>query len=167
MEKPGAGGELGISATTEKRTAVHRRGGHRALAVEKQVRGRSMKRDASGADEKTLVISVAASVRRVTSRRSGEKFPVVRAMPNTRGSGMRNDGHCRAHTQGRSISRWRALCLTPSVRRAGGRGKNMEAVEGLRRAACVCLHPSTSARPKGASRGSPARCCNAARGAEP
>src|SRR5439155_20798401 len=75
--------ELGVSATTENRTAVH--GADIVLlGVKPQVVSEVLKEIAPELNEKTLVISVAASVpTSYIEQRLGGKVPVVRAMPNT------------------------------------------------------------------------------------
>src|SRR6202171_1961373 len=75
--------ELGVSATTENRKAVH--GADIVLlGVKPQVVGEVLKEIASELNEKTLVISVAASVPTTyIEQHSGGKVPVIRAMPNT------------------------------------------------------------------------------------
>src|ERR1700716_829200 len=75
--------ELGVSVTTENRKAVH--GADIVLlGVKPQVVGEVLKEIAPELSEKTLVISVAASVpTSYIEQRLGGKVPVGRAMPNT------------------------------------------------------------------------------------
>src|SRR3989442_12571973 len=75
--------ELSVSVTTENRKAVH--GADIVLlGVKPQVVGEGLKEIAPELNEKTLVISVAASVpTSYIEQRLGGKVPVVRAMPNT------------------------------------------------------------------------------------
>src|SRR5438067_11631866 len=75
--------DLGVSVTTENRKAV--KGADIVLlGVKPQVVGEVLKEIAPELNEKTLVISVAASVPTsyIEQRLTG-KVPVVRAMPNT------------------------------------------------------------------------------------
>src|SRR5947207_12044859 len=75
--------ELGVSVTTENRKAV-KDADIVLLGVKPQVVGEVLKEIAPELNEKTLVISVAASVRTsYIEQRLGGKVPVVRAMPNT------------------------------------------------------------------------------------
>lgn len=83
--------EMGVAATTENRKAVQ--GADIVLlGVKPQVVGEVLKEIAPGLTEKTLIISVAASVpTSYIEQYTGAKVPVVRAMPNTCsrvGSGM-------------------------------------------------------------------------------
>jgi len=75
--------ELGVSVTTENRKAVH--GADIVLlGVKPQVVGDVLKEIAPELSEKTLVISVAASVpTSYIEQHAGAKVPVIRAMPNT------------------------------------------------------------------------------------
>src|ERR1700726_5066315 len=75
--------ELGVAVTTENRKAVH--GADIVLlGVKPQVVGEGLKEIAPELNEKTLVISVAASVpTSYIEQHLGGKLPVVRAMPNT------------------------------------------------------------------------------------
>src|ERR1700684_4524208 len=75
--------ELGVSVTTENKKAVH--GADIVLlGVKPQVVGEVLKEIASELSEKTLVISVAASVpTSYIEQHAGSKVPVIRAMPNT------------------------------------------------------------------------------------
>jgi pyrroline-5-carboxylate reductase len=124
--------ELGVSVTTENRKAVH--GADIVLlGVKPQVVGDVLQEIGPELSEKTLVISVAASVpTSYIEQRVGEKVPVVRAMPNTPaavGCGM--TGICRgAHAGPEHLEIARAMF------NAVGRAvvvdeKNMDAVTGL------------------------------------
>jgi pyrroline-5-carboxylate reductase len=124
--------ELGVSVTTENRKAVH--GADIVLlGVKPQVVGDVLKEIAPELSEKSLVISVAASVpTSYIEQRLGGKVPVVRAMPNTPaavGCGM--TGICRgAHASAEHLETARAMF------EAVGRAvvvdeKNMDAVTGL------------------------------------
>jgi pyrroline-5-carboxylate reductase len=124
--------ELGVSVTTENRRAVH--GADIVLlGVKPQVVGDVLQEIGPELSEKTLVISVAASVpTSYIEQRLGEKVPVVRAMPNTPaavGCGM--TGICRgAHAGPEHLEMARAMF------NAVGRAvvvdeKNMDAVTGL------------------------------------
>src|SRR5580698_7335233 len=75
--------ELGVSVTTDNKKAVH--GADIVLlGVKPQVVGEVLKEIAPELSEKTLVISVAASVpTSYIEQRAGDKVPVIRAMPNT------------------------------------------------------------------------------------
>src|SRR5258708_19421572 len=75
--------ELGVAATTENCKAVQ--GADIVLlGVKPQVVGEVLKEIAPEVNEKTLVISVAASVpTSYIEQRLGGKVPVVRAIPNT------------------------------------------------------------------------------------
>ncbi|MGC2389807.1 MAG: prephenate dehydrogenase/arogenate dehydrogenase family protein, partial [Candidatus Acidiferrum sp.] len=75
--------ELGVTATTENRKAVH--GADIVLlGVKPQVVGSVLEEIAGELNEKTLVISVAASVpTNYIEQHVGAKVPVIRAMPNT------------------------------------------------------------------------------------
>jgi pyrroline-5-carboxylate reductase len=84
VEKAAAlGKELGVALTTENRKAV--RGADIVLlGVKPQVVGEVLKEIAPELGEKTLVISVAASVpTSYIEQHLGGKVPVVRVMPNT------------------------------------------------------------------------------------
>jgi pyrroline-5-carboxylate reductase len=75
--------ELGVVATTENRKAVHR-ADIVLLGVKPQVVGSVLEEIAPELSEKTLVISVAASVpTSYIEQHTGGNVPVVRAMPNT------------------------------------------------------------------------------------
>jgi pyrroline-5-carboxylate reductase len=124
--------ELGISATTENRTAVN--GADIVLlGVKPQVVGEVLKEIAPELSEKTLVISVAASVpTSYIEQRLGGKVPVVRAMPNTPaavGCGM--TGICRgAHAGAEHLEMARAM-FNAVGRTVVVDEKNMDAVTGL------------------------------------
>src|SRR5437868_73367 len=75
--------DLGVSVTTENRKAVHG-ADIILLGVKPQVVGEVLKEIAPELSEKTLVISVAASVpTSYIEQHAGAKVPVIRAMPNT------------------------------------------------------------------------------------
>jgi len=124
--------EWGVNVTTENRKAV-KNADIVLLGVKPQVVGDVLKEIAPDLNEKTLVISVAASVpTSYLEQHLGEKVPVVRAMPNTPaavGSGM--TGICRgAH------ARPEHLDIAKAMFDAVGRTvvvdeKNMDAVTGL------------------------------------
>jgi pyrroline-5-carboxylate reductase len=124
--------ELGVSVTTENRKAVH--GADIVLlGVKPQVVGDVLKEIAPGLNEKTLVISVAASVpTSYIEQRLGGKVPVVRAMPNTPaavGCGM--TGICRgAHAGTEHLEMARAM-FNAVGRTVVVDEKNMDAVTGL------------------------------------
>jgi pyrroline-5-carboxylate reductase len=124
--------ELGVSAMTENRKAVH--GADIVLlGVKPQVVGEVLKEIAPELNEKTLVISVAASVpTSYIEQRLGGKVPVVRAMPNTPsavGCGM--TGICRgAHAGPEHLEMARAM-FNAVGRTVVVDEKNMDAVTGL------------------------------------
>jgi pyrroline-5-carboxylate reductase len=124
--------ELGVSVTTENCKAVH--GADIVLlGVKPQVVGDVLKEIASELDEKTLVISVAASVpTSYIEQRLSEEVPVVRAMPNTPsavGCGM--TGICRgAHAGAEHLEMARAM-FNAVGRTVVVDEKNMDAVTGL------------------------------------
>ncbi len=124
--------ELGVSATTENRKAVH--GADIVLlGVKPQVVGEVLKEIAPELNEKTLVISVAASVpTSYIEQRLAAKVPVVRAMPNTPsavGCGM--TGICRgAHAGAEHLEMARAM-FNAVGRTVVVDEKNMDAVTGL------------------------------------
>jgi pyrroline-5-carboxylate reductase len=124
--------ELGVSVTTENPKAVY--GADIVLlGVKPQVVGDVLKEIASELNEKTLVISVAASVpTSYIEQRLGEKVPVVRAMPNTPsavGCGM--TGICRgAHAGAEHLEMARAM-FNAVGRTVVVDEKNMDAVTGL------------------------------------
>jgi len=128
--------ELGVAVATENRKAV--RGADIVLlGVKPQVVGEVLKEIAPELNEKTLVISVAASVptsyiEQNIAENGGGKVPVVRAMPNTCsavGCGM--TGICRgAHARAEHLE------MAQTLFDAVGRTvvvdeKNMDAVTGL------------------------------------
>ncbi|PYU86637.1 MAG: pyrroline-5-carboxylate reductase [Acidobacteria bacterium] len=123
---------LGVSATTENRKAV-RDADIVLLCVKPQVVGEVLKEIASQLNEKTLVISVAASVpTSYIEQRLGAKVPVVRAMPNTPsavGCGM--TGICPgAHAGAEHLEMARAM-FDAVGRTVVVDEKNMDAVTGL------------------------------------
>jgi pyrroline-5-carboxylate reductase len=124
--------DLGISVTTENQKAVS--GADIVLlGVKPQVVGEVLKEIASELSEKTLVISVAASVpTSYIEQRLGGKVPVVRAMPNTPsavGCGM--TGICRgAHAGAEHLETARAM-FNAVGRTVVVDEKNMDAVTGL------------------------------------
>jgi pyrroline-5-carboxylate reductase len=123
---------LGVSVTTENRTAVH--GADIVLlGVKPQVVGDVLKEIAPELNEKMLVISVAASVpTSYIEQRLNGKVPVVRAMPNTPaavGCGM--TGICRgAHAGAEHLEMARAM-FDAVGRTVIVDEKNMDAVTGL------------------------------------
>jgi pyrroline-5-carboxylate reductase len=124
--------ELGVSVTTENQKAV--RGADIVLlGVKPQVVGDVLKEIASELTEKTLVISVAASVpTSYIEQRLGGKAPVVRAMPNTPASvGCGMTGICRgAHAGAEHLETARAM-FNAVGRTVVVDEKNMDAVTGL------------------------------------
>jgi pyrroline-5-carboxylate reductase len=124
--------ELGVSVTTDNHKAVH--GADIVLlGVKPQVVGDVLKEIAPELSEKTLVISVAASVpTNYIEQHAGAKVPVIRAMPNTPstvGCGM--TGICRG-----SSATPDHLEITRAMFDTVGRTvvvdeKNMDAVTGL------------------------------------
>jgi len=124
--------ELGVAVTTENRKAVH--GADIVLlGVKPQVVGEVLKEIAPELSEKTLVISVAASVpTSYIEQHAGAKVPVIRAMPNTPSTvncGM--TGICRGSHAGAQH-----LEIAQTMFDAVGRTvvvdeKNMDAVTGL------------------------------------
>jgi pyrroline-5-carboxylate reductase len=124
--------DLGIRVSTNNRDAV-KAADVVLLAVKPQVVGDVLKEIKPVLGEKTLVISVAASVpTSYIEQRVGEKVPVVRAMPNTCstvGCGM--TGICRgSHASSEHLE------IAKSMFSAVGRTvvvdeKNMDAVTGL------------------------------------
>src|SRR6202140_788161 len=103
--------ELGVTGTTENRKAVH--GADIVLlGVKPQGVGEVLKEIASELSEKTLVISVAASVPTAyIEQNAGGNVPVIRAMPNTPcavGCGM--TGICRgSHASAEHLEMARAM----------------------------------------------------------
>jgi pyrroline-5-carboxylate reductase len=124
--------ELGVSVATDNRKAVT--GADIVLlGVKPQVVGDVLKEIAPELNEKTLVLSVAASVpTSYIEHRLGEKVPVVRAMPNTPsavGCGM--TGICRgAHAGPDHLEMARAM-FNAVGRTVVVDEKNMDAVTGL------------------------------------
>src|SRR5260370_28132471 len=126
------GREVGVSVTTESRAAV--RGADIVLvAVKPQVVGEVLKEIAAELNEKTLVISVAASVPTsyIEQRLTG-KVPVVRAMPNTPsavGCGM--TGICPGANAGAEHLEMARAMFNAVGRTVVVDEKNMDAVTGL------------------------------------
>ncbi|MGB2591379.1 MAG: pyrroline-5-carboxylate reductase [Candidatus Acidiferrum sp.] len=124
--------DLGIATTTENREAVH--GADIVLlGVKPQVVGGVLEEIAPELSEKTLVISVAASVPTgYIEQRVGGKVPVVRAMPNTCsavGCGM--TGVCKgAHASAEHLEMARTM-FDAVGRTVVVDEKNMDAVTGL------------------------------------
>jgi pyrroline-5-carboxylate reductase len=124
--------ELGVSVTTDNAEAA--RGADSVLlGVKPQVVADVLKEIAPELSEKTLVISVAASVpTSYIEQRLGGKVPVVRAMPNTPsavGCGM--TGICRgAHAGAEHLEMARAM-FDAVGRTVVVDEKNMDAVTGL------------------------------------
>jgi pyrroline-5-carboxylate reductase len=124
--------ELGVSVTTENRKAVS--GADIVLlGVKPQVVGDVLKEIASEVNEKTLIISVAASVPTAyIEQRLSDKVPVIRAMPNTPsavGCGM--TGICRGvHAGAEHLEMARAM-FNAVGRTVVVDEKNMDAVTGL------------------------------------
>jgi len=124
--------ELGVSVTTENSKAVHG-ADIILLGVKPQVVGDVLKEIAPELSEKSLVISVAASVPTTyIEQRLGGKVPVVRAMPNTPsavGCGM--TGICRgAYANAEHLEMARAM-FNAVGRTVVVDEKNMDAVTGL------------------------------------
>jgi pyrroline-5-carboxylate reductase len=124
--------ELGVSVTTENRKAVH--GADIVLlGVKPQVVGDVLKEIAPELNEKTLVISVAASVpTSYIEQRLGGKVPVVRVMPNTPsavGCGM--SGICRGAHAGTEHLEMAHAMFNAVGRTVVVDEKNMDAVTGL------------------------------------
>ena len=124
--------ELGVAVSTENRKAVQ--GADIVLlGVKPQVVGEVLKEVGAGLNEKTLVISVAASVpTSYIEQHLGSKVPVVRAMPNTPsavGCGM--TGICRgAHAGAEHLEMAREM-FNAVGRTVVVDEKNMDAVTGL------------------------------------
>ncbi len=124
--------QLGVAVTTENRKAAH--GADIVLlGVKPQVVSEVLKEIAPELTEKTLVISVAASVpTSYIEQHLGGNVPVVRAMPNTCstvGCGM--TGICRgAHAGGDHLETARAM-FDAVGRTVVVDEKNMDAVTGL------------------------------------
>ena len=124
--------ELGVSVTTENRKAVQ--GADIVLlGVKPQVVGDVLKEIAPELTEKSLVISVAASVpTSYIEQRLGGEVPVVRAMPNTPASvGCGMTGICRGvHAGTEHLETARAM-FNAVGRTVVVDEKNMDAVTGL------------------------------------
>jgi pyrroline-5-carboxylate reductase len=124
--------ELGVSVTTENRKAVH--GADIVLlCVKPQVVGDVLQEIGPELSEKTLVISVAASVpTSYIEQRLGEKVPAVRAMPNTPASvGCGMTGICRGvHASAEHLEMAHAM-FNAVGRTVVVDEKNMDAVTGL------------------------------------
>jgi len=124
--------ELGVAVTTGNRKAVH--GADIVLlGVKPQVVGEVLKEIAPELSEKTLVISVAASVpTSYIEQHIGGTVPVIRAMPNTPsavGCGM--TGICRgSHTTAQHLEIARTM-FDAVGRTVVVDEKNMDAVTGL------------------------------------
>lgn len=124
--------ELGVTVKTENRNAVQ--GADIVLlCVKPKVVGEVLKEIEPELNEKTLVISVAASVPTTyIEQHLGAKAPVVRVMPNTPstvGCGM--TGICRgAHASGEHLEMARAM-FNAVGRTVVVDEKNMDAVTGL------------------------------------
>jgi pyrroline-5-carboxylate reductase len=124
--------ELSVSVTTDNRKAVH--GADIVLlGVKPQVVGEVLKEIAPELSERTLVISVAASVpTNYIEQHAGAKVPVIRVMPNTPstvGCGM--TGICRgSHVTADHLEMTRAMFDTVG-RTVVVDEKNMDAVTGL------------------------------------
>src|ERR1700719_3702893 len=124
--------ELGITVTTDNRKAVH--GADIVLlGVKPQVVGDVLKAIAPELSEKTLVISVAASVpTSYIEQHAGAKVPVIRAMPNTPstvGCGM--TGICRGAYAGPEHLEIARAMFDAVGRTVVVDEKNMDAVTGL------------------------------------
>lgn len=123
---------LGVAATTDNRKAV-RGADIILLGVKPQVIGEVLKDISSELTEKSLVISVAASVpTSYIEQRLGAKVPVIRAMPNTCsavGCGM--TGICRgAHASPQHMEMAKAM-FDAVGKTVIVDEKNMDAVTGL------------------------------------
>jgi pyrroline-5-carboxylate reductase len=124
--------ELGVKVTTDNRKAVH--GADIVLlGVKPQVVREVMKEIASELSEKTLVVSVAASVpTSYIEQHIGATVPVIRAMPNTPsavGCGMTGIcGGSRVAAEHLDITR---AMFDPVGRTVVVDEKNMDAVTGL------------------------------------
>jgi pyrroline-5-carboxylate reductase len=126
------GKTLGVTATTDNRKAVQ--GADIVLVcVKPQVVGEVLKEVAPELSEKTLVISVAASVpTSYIEQRLSAKVPVVRAMPNTCstvGCGM--TGICRGAFAGAEHLEIAKAMFDAVGRTVAVDEKNMDAVTGL------------------------------------
>jgi pyrroline-5-carboxylate reductase len=124
--------ELGVSVTTENRKAVQS-ADIILLGVKPQVVGEVLKEIAPELSEKTLVISVAASVpTSYIEQHAGAKVPVIRAMPNTPatvGCGMTGISGG-SHATSEHLEMTRAM-FDPVGRTLVVDEKNMDAVTGL------------------------------------
>ncbi len=124
--------ELGVAVTTDNRKAA--RGADIVLlGVKPQVVGEVLKEIAPELHEKTLVISVAASVpTSYIEKHLGEKVPVVRVMPNTPATvncGM--TGICRGARAGAEHLEAARAMFDAVGRTVVVDEKNMDAVTGL------------------------------------
>jgi len=124
--------ELGVKVTTDNRKAVQG-ADIIVLGLKPQVVGEVLKEIAPELSEKTLVISVAASVpTSYIEQHVGAKVPVIRAMPNTPstvGCGM--TGICGgSHVGAEHLNITRAM-FDPVGRTVIVDEKNMDAVTGL------------------------------------
>ena len=156
--------ELGVKVTTDNRKAVH--GADIVLlGVKPQVVGEVLKEIAPELSEKTLVISVAASVpTSYIEQHAGAKVPVIRAMPNTPstvGCGM--TGICRgSHASAEHLDMARAM-FDAVGRTVVVDEKNMDACDRpLGQRACVRLHHPGIARGGRRKSGLAARCIHIA-----
>jgi pyrroline-5-carboxylate reductase len=124
--------QLGVSAGTDNRKAVHN-ADIVLLGVKPQVIGDVLKDIAPELTEKTLVISVAASVPTAyIEQRLGAKVPVIRAMPNTCSTvGVGMAGICRgAHASPQHLEMAKAM-FDAVGKTVIVDEKNMDAVTGL------------------------------------
>ena len=124
--------ELGVSVTTDNRKAVH--GAEIVLlGVKPQVVGEVLKEIAPELNDKTLVISVAASVpTNYIEQHTGGKVPVIRVMPNTPctvGCGM--TGICRGSHASKDDLEVAKTMFDAVGRTVVVDEKNMDAVTGL------------------------------------
>ena len=159
--------ELGVAVTNENRKAV--KGADIVLlGVKPQVIAEVLKEIKAEVSEKTLIISVAASVpTSYLEQYLGAKVPVIRAMPNTPaavGCGM--TGICKgahAGTEHLEIAR----SMFEAVGRSGGGGRKKYGCRDgtFCERAGVCVHYSGIAGGGGSESGFAARCCHAAGGA--
>ncbi len=124
--------ELGVSVTTDNRAAV--RGADIVLlGLKPQTVGEVLREIRSELNEKTLVISVAASVpTSYIEQHLGVRIPVVRVMPNTPSSvGCGMAGICRgSHATDEHVETARAM-FDAVGRTVVVDEKNMDAVTGL------------------------------------
>jgi len=124
--------ELGVKVITDNREAVQG-ADIVVLAVKPQVVGDVVKEIAPELNEKTLVISVAASVpTSFIEQHVGVNLPVIRAMPNTPSSiGCGMTGICGgSHASAAHLDMTRAM-FDPIGRTVVVDEKNMDAVTGL------------------------------------